>query len=54
MDDVCPAPTIFAAYNAYGGPKDLVVYEWDDHDSTDAKWNARCVDLATTLLPPLA
>jgi cephalosporin-C deacetylase len=33
MDEVCPPSTVFAAYNAYAGPKDIDVYEFNGHES---------------------
>ena len=48
MDQTCPPSTVFAAYNAYGGPKDIVVYEYNDHEGGEAfqrgeqlRWLAR-------------
>ncbi|WP_213453484.1 acetylxylan esterase [Rhizomonospora bruguierae] len=32
MDRVCPPSTVYAAYNHYAGPKDIVVWEFNDHD----------------------
>jgi cephalosporin-C deacetylase len=32
MDQTCPPSTVFGAYNAYGGPKEIVVYEYNDHE----------------------
>jgi cephalosporin-C deacetylase len=32
MDDVCPPSTVFASYNHYAGPKDIVVYPYNGHD----------------------
>jgi cephalosporin-C deacetylase len=32
MDQTCPPSTVFAAYNAYSGPKDIVVYDYNDHE----------------------
>lgn len=32
MDSVCPPSTVFAAYNAYAGPKQIDVWEYNDHD----------------------
>ncbi|CRK56630.1 putative esterase [Alloactinosynnema sp. L-07] len=32
MDQVCPASTCFAAFHNHGGPKDLRVYEFNDHE----------------------
>lgn len=36
MDQTCPPSTVFAAYNAYTGPKDIVVYEYNDHEGGEA------------------
>lgn len=32
MDVTCPPSTVFAAYNHYGGPKDIRVWEFNDHE----------------------
>src|SRR5207237_3699906 len=32
MDIVCPPSTVFAAYNAYGGPKEIAEYAYNDHE----------------------
>ncbi|GII91571.1 cephalosporin-C deacetylase [Sinosporangium siamense] len=32
MDDVCPPSTVFAAYNHWAGPKEIVVYPWNNHE----------------------
>jgi cephalosporin-C deacetylase len=32
MDQVCPPSTVYAAYNAYAGAKDMVVYAFNDHE----------------------
>jgi cephalosporin-C deacetylase len=32
MDDICPHSTVYAAYNAYGGPKEILVYPFNDHE----------------------
>ncbi len=36
MDETCPPSTVFGAYNAYGGPKDIAVYEFNDHEGGEA------------------
>ncbi len=41
MDQVCPPSTVFAAYHAYAGPKDLVVYEYNDHEGGEAFQRSR-------------
>jgi cephalosporin-C deacetylase len=32
MDKICPPSTVYAAYHAYGGAKDIVVYPFNDHE----------------------
>lgn len=32
MDTICPPSTVFAAYGAYAGPKEIAVYEFNDHE----------------------
>jgi cephalosporin-C deacetylase len=32
MDEVCPPSTVFAAYNHYGGPKDIRVWRYNEHE----------------------
>ncbi len=32
MDDVCPPSTVYAAYNAYAGPKQIVEYPFNGHE----------------------
>ncbi len=32
MDEVCPPSTVFAAYNAYAGPKEIDVWEYAGHE----------------------
>lgn len=32
MDQTCPPSTVFAAYNAYAGPKQIRVYPYNDHE----------------------
>jgi cephalosporin-C deacetylase len=36
MDDVCPPSTIYGAYNAYAGPKQMVEYEFNNHEGGGA------------------
>ncbi|SNS32654.1 cephalosporin-C deacetylase [Geodermatophilus saharensis] len=36
MDEVCPPSTVFAAYHAYGGPKEIEVYPFNDHEGGQA------------------
>ena len=32
MDQVCPPSTVYAAYNRYGGPKEIREYPFNDHE----------------------
>lgn len=32
MDEICPPSTVYAAYNHWGGPKDIRVYEYNNHE----------------------
>ncbi|MGY1593194.1 acetylxylan esterase [Geodermatophilus sp. SYSU D00708] len=32
MDEICPPSTVFAAYHSYGGPKQIEVYPFNDHE----------------------
>jgi len=32
MDPVCPPSTVYAAYNAYAGPKEIRVYPYNEHE----------------------
>lgn len=32
MDTVCPPSTVFAAYNAYGGPSEIDIWPYNGHD----------------------
>jgi cephalosporin-C deacetylase len=36
MDETCPPSTVFAAYNHYGGPKEIVEYPFNDHEGGQA------------------
>ncbi|MFD4034474.1 acetylxylan esterase [Streptomyces sp. NPDC058637] len=41
MDDICPPSTCFTAYNRYGGPKDVRVYEFNGHEGGTEHHRAR-------------
>ncbi|WP_277394613.1 acetylxylan esterase [Blastococcus litoris] len=36
MDEICPPSTVFAAHAAYGGPKEISVYPFNDHEGGEA------------------
>ena len=33
MDTICPPSTVYAAYNHYAGPKEMVVYPYNGHEN---------------------
>ena len=48
MDQICPPSTVYAAYHAYAGPKEIAVYAFNDHEGglshqrlRQADWLAR-------------
>ena len=54
MDETCPPSTVYAAYNAYAGPKEIVAYPYNDHEggeafhrSRQAAWLAETLATAT-------
>jgi cephalosporin-C deacetylase len=44
MDVVCPPSTVYAAYNAYGGDKEIASYTFNDHEGGGAFQDRRQVD----------
>ena len=36
MDPICPPSTVYAAYHAYAGPKQLSVYEFNEHEGGES------------------
>jgi cephalosporin-C deacetylase len=36
MDETCPPSTVYAAHNAYGGPREIVAYPYNDHEGGEA------------------
>ena len=50
MDVTCPPSTVFAAYNWYGGPKEIEVYEFNDHEGGDAFQRSRQLAWLATVL----
>jgi cephalosporin-C deacetylase len=43
MDETCPPSTVYAAYNAYAGPKEIVSYPYNDHEGGEAFHRSRQV-----------
>jgi cephalosporin-C deacetylase len=55
MDETCPPSTVYAAFNLYGGPKEIVEYPFNDHeggegfhDVAKARWLAARIGLAAS------
>ncbi|HKE63997.1 MAG TPA: acetylxylan esterase [Micromonosporaceae bacterium] len=53
MDETCPPSTVFGAYHAYAGDKQIEVYEFNDHEGGEAfhrtrqlEWLPRVVGVA--------
>lgn len=36
MDETCPPSTVFAAHNAYAGPRDIEVYRFNNHEGGES------------------
>ncbi|WP_238012042.1 acetylxylan esterase [Dactylosporangium sp. AC04546] len=49
MDLTCPPSTVFAAYNAIPGRKEMQLYEWDGHDGGQGHFSQRSVQFANSL-----
>lgn len=41
MDDICPPSTVYAAYHHYAGPKELVVYPYNEHEGGGEQHDVR-------------
>ncbi|MGO9206615.1 MAG: acetylxylan esterase [Candidatus Limnocylindrales bacterium] len=41
LDEITPPSTVFAAYNAYGGPREIQVWPYAGHDASDSHQFAR-------------
>jgi len=53
MDSICPPSTVFGAYHEYAGRKDILVYEFNDHEGGEAWHRTRQLSwLAATLSDP--
>ena len=50
MDDVCPPSTVYAAYNHYGGDKQIKVYEFNQHEGGGAHHLLEKIKFAQSLL----
>jgi cephalosporin-C deacetylase len=50
MDRICPPSTVYAAYNHYGGAKQMAEYVFNDHEGGEGfhaaarlRWLAECL-----------
>ena len=41
MDEICKPSTVFGAFNAYGGPKTIDVFPFNNHEGGGAESAAR-------------
>jgi cephalosporin-C deacetylase len=51
MDDICPPSTVFAAYNYYAGPKQIRVWQYNQHEGGDCYQAVEKVRFLTGLWP---
>lgn len=56
MDRVCPPSTVYAAYHHYAGPKQMVVWQFNDHEGGGLHQVRRQLDFLRRLLggPPVS
>jgi cephalosporin-C deacetylase len=53
MDETCPPSTVYAAFNLYGGPKEIVEYPFNGHEGGEGFHDiARMRWLANRLAAP--
>lgn len=52
MDPTCPPSTVFAAYNAWAGPKEIQEYPYNGHEGGAAFQVAAQLAWLPTLMPP--
>jgi cephalosporin-C deacetylase len=50
-DAICPPSTVFAAFNRYGGPKEIAVYPYNGHEGGEAVHVDRQLDWLATVMP---
>lgn len=49
MDEICPPSTVFAAYNHYAGPKEIKVWEYNNHEGGGSHQTLEKVEFLTNL-----
>jgi cephalosporin-C deacetylase len=50
MDATCPPSTVYGAFNAYAGPKEMLVWEFNGHEGGGILDEARALDFLRTHL----
>jgi len=51
MDNICPPSTVYAAYNHYAGPKELTVWEYNNHEGGGSYQSKDKLDFLRRLWP---
>ena len=51
MDDICPPSTVYAAYNHYAGPKQIKVYEFNNHEGGAVYQQVEKLELLDAMFP---
>jgi cephalosporin-C deacetylase len=51
MDNICPPSTVYAAYNHYAGPKDITVWEYNNHEGGGSYQSSGKLDFIRKLWP---
>jgi cephalosporin-C deacetylase len=50
MDEICPPSTVFAAYNAYAGPKEIAIFPYNEHEGGGAFHDVRTMQFLQGIL----
>lgn len=50
MDEICPPSTVFGAYNAYAGERDIEVYHYNEHEGGEAFHEVKALAFLRKLL----
>lgn len=51
MDSTCPPSTVFAAFNAYTGPKEIAVWPYNGHEGGGIEDDVRAIQALRTVFP---
>ena len=52
QDEICPPSTVYAAYNAYGGPRRILEYPYNDHEGGEGFQRQAQLEWLADLLRP--